>query len=105
MENRKSIFTSAVVSIIIATVSALTVSIYAYLQATNVRQVEAKIVVEKLYMENAKLKDEIKDLINRINNLEKEVNQNRGLVESLNNTVKFQTDVIQSLLNKKEVQK
>jgi hypothetical protein len=101
----KNLVTSAVTSMAIGTVAALIVSIYTYVNQSNELRDDLYYQSKILESKNYELKDEINKLKDQILKIESNVDQNRSLIETVDTNLKFQADVVRSLLpaNKSKV--
>ena len=91
-------------ALVIATVS-LTLPIALDISAKKKKEAESNDFIKIVYEQNSKLSMQVESLSKRILSLEKEINSNKVRMESLDNSLSFQADVIKNLLNKKGADK
>lgn len=102
IEERKRFFTSVIISMVVGATTAMSVGIFTHMYRVNNSTKEAIHYVEQLESQNYELMEEIIKLRDRLIVIEKDVGQNRNLIETFDTNLKFQAEVVKSLLPKEK---
>lgn len=102
VQEKKSFATSAVISMVVAITVAMMVSVFTYMNKESKSQEELRYYAEEIEKNSYELRSEIRRLQAQLAGLEKEVSQNRNLINTFDTNLKFQAEVVKSLLSEEK---
>ena len=97
------VLSSATIVIVVTVVIALLLTVFTHKKVAEEQQVSEKDRFEILHLENKKLKDEIKRLTIRIQDIEEKTNQNSNYYKLIQSNLDMQGTLLRNFLKKESI--